>query len=237
MNRPYVICHMLTSIDGKVTGDFLTREQTLPGTELYYEIHRNLESDAYACGSVTMEQSFTGGFRPELVSFLGAKLPRDDFIAQTDAPCYAVAFDRRGRLGWQQSRIRDDDPGYDNAHVVEVLCERADDTYLAYLQSIGVSYIFAGKKEMDLPLALAKLQRYFGIRRLLLEGGSILNGAFLQAGVIDEISLVVTPSVAATGDKSLFDQGRITDFTLEEVRAFDGGLLHLNYKMGGSERE
>ena len=23
MNRPYVICHMLSSIDGKVTGEFL----------------------------------------------------------------------------------------------------------------------------------------------------------------------------------------------------------------------
>ena len=25
MNRPYIICHMVTSIDGKVTGDFLSR--------------------------------------------------------------------------------------------------------------------------------------------------------------------------------------------------------------------
>ena len=25
--RPYVICHMTTSIDGKVTGSFLTREE------------------------------------------------------------------------------------------------------------------------------------------------------------------------------------------------------------------
>ena len=33
MNRPYIICHMVTSIDGKVTGDFLNR----PGCEAVTE--------------------------------------------------------------------------------------------------------------------------------------------------------------------------------------------------------
>ena len=27
INRPYIICHMMTSIDGKVTGDFLFRDE------------------------------------------------------------------------------------------------------------------------------------------------------------------------------------------------------------------
>lgn len=26
MDRPYIICHMVTSLDGKVTGDFLGRD-------------------------------------------------------------------------------------------------------------------------------------------------------------------------------------------------------------------
>ena len=36
MNRPYIICHMLTSIDGKVTGDFLFQDSCAEATEIYY---------------------------------------------------------------------------------------------------------------------------------------------------------------------------------------------------------
>ena len=53
--RPYVICHMMTSIDGKVTGDFLYTEKGTEVSEIYYEINRQLKGDAFACGRVTME--------------------------------------------------------------------------------------------------------------------------------------------------------------------------------------
>lgn len=40
--RPYVICHMTISIDGKVTGDFLRREECVPATEEYYRLNREI---------------------------------------------------------------------------------------------------------------------------------------------------------------------------------------------------
>jgi riboflavin biosynthesis pyrimidine reductase len=45
-----------------------------------------------------------------------------------------------------------------------------------------VSYIFAGKSDLDLALALDILNRELGVTRLLLEGGGGANGAFLRAG-------------------------------------------------------
>ena len=36
--RPYIICHMVTSIDGKVTGEFLYRPEAEKATEIYYEL-------------------------------------------------------------------------------------------------------------------------------------------------------------------------------------------------------
>ena len=48
MNRPYIICHMVTSLGGKVTN-------------LYYQLNRGYKTDGFACGRVTMEGSFTGG--------------------------------------------------------------------------------------------------------------------------------------------------------------------------------
>jgi riboflavin biosynthesis pyrimidine reductase len=44
-------------------------------------------------------------------------------------------------------------------------------------------------------LALEILNRELGIERLLLEGAGGSNGAFLQVGLIDEISLAICPAV------------------------------------------
>ena len=65
MDRPYIICHMVTSIDGKVTGDFLSLSECESATDIYYEINRQYKkkgSGGFICGRVTMEGSFTCGW-------------------------------------------------------------------------------------------------------------------------------------------------------------------------------
>lgn len=128
------------------------------------------------------------------------------------------------------ARIEDEDPGYGDAHIIEVLCEDASDAYLAYLRSIGVSYLFAGTREMNLQQALSKLKGLFGIQTLMLEGGSILNGAFQREEVIDELSLVVAPVAAAAKDEPLFEAGCITAYECKEMKPYPGSVLWLNYK-------
>lgn len=44
--RSYVICHMTISIDGKVTGAFLGREECVPATEEYYRLNREISAEA-----------------------------------------------------------------------------------------------------------------------------------------------------------------------------------------------
>ncbi|MBQ8827555.1 MAG: dihydrofolate reductase family protein, partial [Clostridia bacterium] len=199
MNRPKVICHMLMSIDGKVTGDFLYKPECEYATEKYYKINRNYKADAFACGRVTMERSFTNGWYPDLSEYEASEVTKEDYITDELCGFYAVAFDRRGRLGWKINCIEDDDPGYGGAQIIEVLCENNTDVrYLKYLREKKISYIFAGKDKMEITAALAKLKNIFGIETLLLEGGSIINGAFQQEGAIDELSLVTVPVVAAS---------------------------------------
>jgi riboflavin biosynthesis pyrimidine reductase len=221
---------MVTSLDGKVTGSFLTHPACAPAEEIYYEINRAYRAEAFACGRVTMEGSFTGGFAPDLSPFAGLTHPRADRVADPDARFFAVAFDRRGRLGWRSSRIHDDDPGYDDAHIIEVLCEDAPDAYLCYLDSIGVSYIFAGAHDMDVPLALEKLCRLFDIQTLLLEGGSVLNGAFAAEDLMDEVSLVVAPLMADGESKPLFEKSVLQAFSTVSVTPYESGVVCLNYK-------
>ncbi|MBQ4572286.1 MAG: hypothetical protein IJA80_03295 [Clostridia bacterium] len=57
MNRPYIICHMVTSLDGKVTGDFLFSPECEDATEIYYDINRKLKCNGFICGRVTMEKA------------------------------------------------------------------------------------------------------------------------------------------------------------------------------------
>ncbi len=228
MNRPYIICHMATSLDGKVTGKFLYQPQCEKATDLYYQINRDYKADGFACGRVTMEGSFTAGWYPDLSEFEPAYSPMD-YLVDDIGDYFAVAFDPHGRLGWKSNRIIDDDPGYGGAQIIEVLTHQVSHQYLTYLQSMEIPYIFAGDTEIDIEEALCKLKAYFGINKLLLEGGSILNGAFQRAGVIDELSLVVAPTIADAEDKLLFMDAQMEHYTLEDVQ-HRNDTLWLNYK-------
>lgn len=220
---------MVTSIDGKVTGEFLSSPACEKATEIYYDINRNTKSNGFICGRVTMESSFTGGWYPDLNKYIQKE--KRDFIPENLSGFYAVAFDTNGKLGWKSNRIidPDGDPGYDGAQIIEVLSENVDERYLGYLEEMEIPYIFAGEDKIDIELALFKLKNIIGIDTLLLEGGSIINGAFQRANAIDELSLVIAPVVADKDDKPLFMDSTVTDFELTNSENIDGVLV-LNYK-------
>ena len=201
-SRPCVVCHMLVSQNGRVTGRFLSDAACAAACEAYYDLNRDDSAQAFACGRVTMEGSFTGAWQPEWEQWENAVVPPGDYVAPAAAAArrFAVAFDRKGRLGWKAARIEDADPGYGGAHVVEVLSSAVSPGHLAYFREVGVSYIIAD----DLSAALERLRSLFGVERLLLEGGAVLNGAFLAAGLVDELSLVHAPLVAEEGEARLF---------------------------------
>jgi riboflavin biosynthesis pyrimidine reductase len=58
-----------------------------------------------------------------------------------------------------------------------------------------ISYIVSGQEHVDLVQATTLLAEHFGIRTLLLEGGGHINGAFLEAGLVDEVSLLVASGI------------------------------------------
>ncbi len=63
------------------------------------------------------------------------------------------------------------------------------------LRDKGISYIVAGESAVDLVKAVNLLGENFGIRRLLLEGGGHINGAFLQADLVDEVSILLVAGI------------------------------------------
>jgi len=230
MNRPYIIYHMTTTMDGKINGSFLEHDSVKPVIDFYYECHRQFKTEAFLCGRVTMQGSFTGEALPDLTAWQGQSFPRVDYVAQTDAGFYAVAVDSKGKLNWSAGHISDEDPGYDKAHIIEVLCESVSDAYLGFLRSKNISYIFAGTDEPDLPLAMAKLTALFGIKSLLLEGGGITALGFAKADLIDEVSFLMAPIMGEPDAMGLFGPDNenmpyAPGFAHREVLAAPGGAM------------
>ena len=230
MNKPYIILHMLLSLDGKVTGDYMKTQLADELCQEYYRINREYKADGFACGRITMEESFTHGKKPNLTKFAGVKVSREDYVAKV-SNFYAVSIDPRGKLGWSSCDIVDEDPGYDKAHVIEVLTQSVSDEYIAFLKEMGISYVFCGDKEINLNLLNEKLFSLFGIKTLLVEGGGVTNGGFLNADSIDEMSLVLLPMVDGGKGVDLFCNKNcgVQSFELKSVKPLSSGGLWLNY--------
>ena len=228
--RPYIICHMLTSIDGKVTGKFLDDKKIEHLIDEYYRIHSEFKADGFACGKTTFLEGFIKDNKIDLSKFKNEKINKnEDYIYEKISECkfFAVSFDRKGTLAWLSNSLKDDLPGYNNSHIIQVMTESVQDEYLAYLRKIGISYIICGKDDIDLEMCLEKLRLKFGIKVLLLEGGSLINGSFMKAGVIDEISLVQAPINAEKDDKPLFYEGNIQNYSLKIVTPLKNGVYML----------
>lgn len=181
--RPHVICHMLSSVDGKIDGASL---RAVTGDGEYEATGATLNGDAWVCGRTTMQQHFAED-EPFVPASKAPAGPQPTFVARM-AKSYAVSVDTLGKLRWESGDVHGD-------HLICVVSEQAPADYLTMLREKGISYVVAGQPKVDLPRALDQLGEHFGIRTLLLEGGGNINGAFLEAGLVDEVSLLLVPGI------------------------------------------
>jgi riboflavin biosynthesis pyrimidine reductase len=81
------------------------------------------------------------------------------------------------------------------------------------------------------------LRGHFAIRTLLLEGGGHINGAFLEADLVDEVSLLIVPGIDGRhGVATVFDglsQSRTAAVPLElkSVQQRKSGTLWVRYEV------
>ena len=231
MDRPRIICHILQSVDGNIDGDFFTVPEIGSAYRAFARIREEYACDAAISGATTAAEIYRGGFAGNLPT-ASEHWPRTDRKAAS-AEKYAVIIDGTGSVRWESGNV---ERRGEKLHIIAVLQENASDAYISHLRKAGVSYIFAGKDGLDLPLAARKLKEQFGIESMLLSGGGVVDWSFLQAGLVDEISLVVPPVIdggvrlpSAFDDSPLANEHAPVALHLTDVQRLEGDALWLRY--------
>lgn len=238
MDRPYIFCHMMTFLDGKIMGKYMETTEGEKAGDVFYNIafgeNPHYKHQGWLSGRVTTDDNFTLYKKPDLDEN-APTVPAGDYVAKPDFGMYYVSIDPSGKLGWESDSLH---YGSTTAHVIEVITEKASNAYKAFLRRLGISYLVAGKETLDYELFLQKLKGLFGIEMLMLGGGGVLNWSFLQKGLCDEVSVVVaacadgnieTPSLFSERD-GVSDDTPVS-FDLKSAKIMAGGALWLRYNV------
>lgn len=234
--KTFVVCHMLASLDGKIDGAFFGAKETAPALTAYGELRKYYECQATVYGTTTMLGGYASGRVGELPRWDSGNMPPLDWVnvEGRDMGNFIVSVDPKGELAFS-SHISEK-KGRAPAHIIEALTEQVSPEYLAYLREKGVSYVFAGQETLDCGLLLKKLHSLFGIEKLMVAGGGVMNWSFLSAGLLDEISLMIAPVADGSNTAvSIFEQAPFlkshspVGLALKESKVLDGDALWLRY--------
>ena len=120
MKKPYIVCHMMTSVDGRID---CAMTENLPGVQEYYETLDSLDAPTRVSGRVTaaLEMALPGEFHAGTMTPLG----KESFSKAVDADGYEVVMDTRGTLLWDNSNSE--------RPPLIVMSEKVSREYLVYL--------------------------------------------------------------------------------------------------------
>ncbi len=192
--KPFIISHMMESVDGRI--DCAMTEQIEP-SNVYYDALDELDCPTTLEGRVTMQIHFAEAepFKAKDIAPIGKQC----FHKVSQEPGYAVAIDTMGKLKWP-STVHDGKP------LLVITSEACAKEYLDTLTSQGISWIAVGAERIDLAKAVDILNTEFGVNRMAVVGGGHINGAFLEAGLLDEVSVMIGPGIdGRKGMASVFD--------------------------------
>ncbi|WP_066188768.1 dihydrofolate reductase family protein [Gracilibacillus timonensis] len=237
MNKPYVIIHTHTSIDGNL--DIMNLREFEEASRQYQELSLDPEKQqfgiqGYLNGKTTTQDNITHYKEPELDE-KAAPVPEGDYIANTDAAMYYFSIDPRGELGFEENTF-----GYGSisSHIVEVLTEQASNAYKDFLRRKEISYIIAGQEQIDYEVMLDKFYNLFHVERMMVGGGGTMNWSFVQNGLADEISVILAPIANADpaghrffAAKEPYSNIKETAFQLESVKELEHDTLWIRYSV------
>ena len=223
--KPYIISHMMTSVDGRIDCPMVGQLST----DEYYIALEKLGSCSKLSGRVTTAFECTA-VKEESSRMEGTPIGRTSIYVARKSDEYTIVVDTHGKLRWQADEA-------DGHPLLCIVSEEVPEAYLETLRQQGISWIAAGKGRIDLPKAMEALSEHFGVKRLAIVGGGHICGGFLEAGLIDEVSIMVAPGIdGRKGQTAVFDGIADTGcnpfrLKLESVEQWPTDIVWLRYKM------
>jgi 2,5-diamino-6-(ribosylamino)-4(3H)-pyrimidinone 5'-phosphate reductase len=185
----------------------------------------------------------TSGFRADVARYyaLAATWPEDVTLAgadtilaqeqalataprpgpAADGPLLAVVDSRRRVRAWDALRAC--------GHWSDVVALRGEPAQAP----AGIREIATGGRGVDLAVALRQLRERFGARLVRVDSGGTLIGALLRARAVDEVSLLVHPSVVGGHATPWWGPADTPPWRLERraAEALGDGLVWLRYEV------
>ena len=179
--RPYVSVNMVMSLDGKIStvsrepAQFSSREDK----RLLLELRARADAVMAGGGTVAADRMSMGVPRLRLQR---SRLRRGK-------PAQPVRVIVSGTLRSLSPRLK---VFQRKVSPLVIFCSARAPKSKRKLFSRHAVVAVCGKREVDLRRACLFLKRRFGVRHLHVEGGAALNGALLDAGLVDELDLTLT---------------------------------------------
>ena len=213
--RPRVIMHAQVSLDGCVRG--------FDDTGIYYAIAARFNEDMALVGSETMAAA-AREYPPETEQAFVKPVADPN-----DRRMLCVVPDSRGTLR-NLHVFRDSQYCRD---VIVLVSTSTPAAYLEYLTARDYDFIVAGEARVNLSRALEILYEKFGCRTIRTDSGGALTSALLTRGLVDEISLIVSPCLVGTGAPHLFRSLSLPERSNLELTGSEAvdGHLWLRYKV------
>lgn len=190
----------MSSVDGRID---CAMTEKIDNTDNYYQALDSLKFDATLEGRVSrqMHYALPEPFKAKDITPVG----EEKYFIAHPADHYDLAVDTHGSLMWPE------DASAENLLVItDEACPRE---YHDYLTAHGISWIACGKNGIDFPKTMEILGEKFGVKRLGVVGGGHINGAFLQAGLLDEVSLMIGGGIdGREGKAAVFDGIKNPDY-------------------------
>lgn len=174
---------MIASVDGRIDCDMI--EQIEGGNE-YYEALESLDCPSMLMGRVTMQMHYA--LAEPFATLDSTPIGGEAFHIARKATAYCVGIDTHGSLQWGETE-------FDGQALIIITDEECPKTYHDRLTEQGISWIATGKNGINLARAMELLSKEFKVERLAVTGGGHINGAFLEAGLLDEVSYMVAPGI------------------------------------------
>lgn len=189
---PKIITHNAVSLDGSISGFVIDLEK-------YYAIVGRMKPDAMLVGSSTAKsgvEMYSDGIPDESPSdFVKPRITSDNLRP------YWVIPDHNGLLQGRLHIFRRLEFCKD---VIILLSEKSPESYVKYLMERNYDVIISGHEDVDLKKSLEILANKYDCRVVVTDSGGNLNKALLEAGIVDEISLLIYPVLVDQKHLKLF---------------------------------